>query len=746
MVCNFFNTRILFFLFFLSAPVFVYETQAEVSKASKSRPKIGLVLAGGGALGIAHVGVLEVLEENRIPIDVVTGTSMGAIVGAAYAAGVPIEHMKKVLTTTDWDATFAESPNRADVVYRLKPGREREIFGDAKIAIKDGKIVTPAGFIQGQNVLPILQSLYEHVPTPANFDELPIPFRAVTANLETGKAYVPNSGNLSKIVRASMSVPGAFTPVEIDDKLLVDGGIANNLPVNIALEMGADVLIVVELYADLAKREDLNGPFAISGQIISLLLAQNAEIQRGLMRKKDILVAPQLTGFTPMDFGKGKKLMKLGRVAAEKELAKLQNLTVSEEAYEEFRQRRVSKKSERMIDEIRIANSSRLTDGFIEAELHTHVGQKFDSKKIDADVRRIYSTGYFSDVSYSFENEQGKNVLSYNATGKEWLNEYVRLGASIEDDFSGNTFFGLAGNYHQKGLNSWGAELDTQAEIGTNPKLFAEWYQPLGEGSPYFLAPQAGLGRNNILFRRDGDTVAQYERTNIAGGLFFGRELSRYGQWRIGYVGGDGELERSIGEPSLPDIKYGVGEFSTAFIIDQLDTPDFPTTGYLFTSEYLASLEDVGAEDDFEQFTSLASKPFTWGQNTISLTANIGHTFGTRPLERSFINGGFFNLSGYPRNSIVSSDYAIGRLAYYRKLGEIKSPLFGFDLFAGGTFEIGNFTSSAPQIPDAGTINAGSLFVGVDTPLIPIYFGIGAAEGGEGTAYMAIGRVNSTRK
>jgi NTE family protein len=316
----------------------------EEIKAAK-RPKIGLVLAGGGALGMAHVGVLKVLEANRIPVHIVTGTSMGSIVGAAYASGATIAEMEQILSETNWDELFDESLQRQNLQYRNKAGRGGQIFGSGKLGLTDTGFAKFTGVVGGQKVLPLLQRLYYRTPGDINFDELPIPFRAIAADVETGQPVVLGSGDLARAARASMAVPGFFTPIEINGKALVDGGIANNLPVDIALDMGSDQLIVVDLMADLKTKEDLGNLLGISGQIISLLLEQNSKLQRKLMRPEDVLLLPDLKGYSATDFLKAQEIFAKGEVAALQNLDKLKTFSVSEEEYQEFQKERTASAS-----------------------------------------------------------------------------------------------------------------------------------------------------------------------------------------------------------------------------------------------------------------------------------------------------------------------------------------------------------------------------------------------------------------
>ena len=263
-------------------------------KSKSTRPRIALVLEGGGALGFAHVGVLKILEEQRIPVDFIVGTSMGSIVGAGYASGRTTAELEEVITKTDWDQLFNESPPREMVHYRLKSGRESELYGDGKIGLKDGGVVIPAAMVQGQYVEYVFQDLYGKVPPELSFDDLPIPYRAVAADLITGQAVIIDRGNLALAARASMSVPGFFSPVEAGGKVLVDGGIANNFPVDIALERGAEHIIAVQFQTGQPTKDDLSNPLSISGQVLNLLLQQTSQRGLDLLREQDILIQPDI--------------------------------------------------------------------------------------------------------------------------------------------------------------------------------------------------------------------------------------------------------------------------------------------------------------------------------------------------------------------------------------------------------------------------------------------------------------------
>lgn len=710
--------------------------------------RTGLVLAGGGALGFAHVGVLKVLEEHQIPVHLVTGTSMGAIVGAAYAAGVPLPELQSYLEKTDWDELFSEVPPRREVPLRYKAGRNRELYGDVKLGMTDsGSLALPAGVIQGQNVLPVLQQIYGKVQSPVDFDNLALPFRAVAADIETGRAFVPARGDLATIVRASMSVPAFFSPVEFEGRLLVDGGIANNLPVDIALQMGADRLIVIELYADLKKRDELQSPLSISGQILSMLLAQNSSIQRGLMRPQDVLIEPDLKGFSSTDFNKASEIFKRGEDAARMVIDRLKGFSVPLDQYATYQSRRCAPRLERHpIKAVRIDNDSTIPDEVLLETLAVKAGDTLDRDKMDKGVGSIYNMGQFSEVRYDVKDTAEGPEVEVSARRKPWYHKYLRIGASLEDNFSGDSVYRLGGVLRTTSFSEYGGFLDLEGQIGFSPKLALELYQPFSKASPFFFAPYASYGRNPLYAGRNGEIEARYQRRVGLGGVRLGREIGILGETFLGINRGIGKLDRDIGDASLRDLDYDIADASFGFTLDALDTPDFPTRGYLVDISSATSVTGLGATDSFSQLQGRVNAPVTFGANTYFVSIDSAVTFDERPVERSYSIGGFLDLAGYSEASLVASDYTIGRLGFYRKFSETKSPLLGFSFFAGAALDVASIRSDIPQLPDEPLVIGGLAFIGVDTPLLPTYLGVGYNNNQETAVYLAIGRLSSKRR
>lgn len=730
----------------IAAPLIV---NADTTKAkSTGRPKVGLVLAGGGALGIAHLGVLKVLEANRIPVDIITGTSMGSIVGAGYASGASIEEMEATLSNTDWDALFNESLKREDIDYRSKYGRGGQILGDAKIGIKEGGLAKFTGVVSGQHVLPLLQKLYYRTPGNVDFDKLPIPYRAVAADIETGQAVPLSSGELALAARASMAVPGFFTPVEIDGKALVDGGIANNLPVDIALEMGAKRLIVVDLLADLKTKDELGNLFGISGQIISLLLQQNSTLQRKNMRPGDLLLVPDLKGYSATDFKHAKAILAKGEAVALANLKQLRKFSVSEAEYRRYKENREnSTPPVPVIDAIQIDTDLPALHKSIDNNFAFQIGQPLDTDQIAKTLDKVYTGGSLTSLSYTVETkDDGSNVLAITARKPNWYEQYLQVGFSLQDNLQGDSAYQLAMGARFNELNSAGAFLDTRLDIGWRPMLELDYYQPLAENSNYFVNPILTLDRYAIPARVDGETIAEYSRSRIIGGIGAGRKLGKSGELQAGLRRGNGDVNREIGDPELPEQSYQIGNYFGQINFDSRDTPDFPRKGTLFSFEAARHTDALGSSDNFTQLFGAFAQPFSYGANTLLLSTDYGFSLENIPANRVYLVGGMFDISGYQPGGVAASDFVIGRMALYRELASLGGAFAKLNLFGGGSFEMASLRSDISLIDDNTEILAGSVFVGADTPILPLYLAFGFNNDDEASLYLNIGRIFRARR
>ena len=712
--------------------------------AEQKRPKIGLVLEGGGALGFAHVGVIKVLEEERIPIDFIAGTSMGSIVGAAYASGRTVPELEDVMSTTDWDKLFNEAIPRRLLDYRQKSGRDSEIYGNAKIGIKDGDFITGTAMVEGQHIEPLFQELFRKVPANTSFDALPIPYRAVAADIVTGDTVVLDRGSLALAARASMSVPGFFSPVEIDGRLLVDGGVTNNFPIDVAKKMGADIIIGVEFGTELKNRHELTGPLGITGQILNLLLARTSSDGIQLMGPQDIRIHPELKGYTSTSFSKADEIMKAGEAAARLMVPALKRLSVPQPQFDAYQAKRISGEPYApIIDYVRIEGADPARSTAIATSIETELGQPANYREIEAEVQKIYESGEYRSVGYDIEEKDGKHGLVIKTEDKDWLKNYLRLGFALEDDFQGESNYRLAAETRMRDLNSWGAYLNLQAEVGASPRLAAELYQPLGEGSPFFVAPEFVLSRRDLYLRENGagDIIAEYERKVAYGGLKGGLSLGEYGEWYVGWRRGSGRLDRHIGDGQIPNFDYEIGEFVSRLAIDQLDNPDFPTEGFRMGLFGTVSRDGVGASSDFEQGRISGGVPLTVDSTTVLLSGEFASSSENLSPERSYSLGGFFDISGFAQDSLTADEYWIGRAALYHRFEKGSSSILTFGGYYGGTFEYATLRSQLEQVGDNTGIVAGSVFIGADTPLLPVYLGFGLNNESNQSFYLAVGRL-----
>jgi NTE family protein len=348
-----------------------------------SRPKIGLVLSGGGARGVAHVGVLKVLEELRIPIDYVVGTSMGSIVAGAYSTGLSAQEMQRIIEGVRWDRVLQDQPPRPERSIRSKRVDRYNIYG-AELGVRDGKLLFPAGAIVGQQLEIFLGSLVGGAVDVRSFDDLPIPYRAIATDVETGGMVVLDRGNLAFAMRASMSVPGVFAPLEIDGKLLVDGGLVRNLPVDVARELGAEVIIAVNLGTPLLKREELASVFGVTAQMINILTEQNVQASLTQLGPKDVLILPELGSFSAGDFTHATDTIPIGERAARKVADQLRRYSLDEKEYAELRAKQLalSRGQTLQVDEVRVdtAGLRRVNPEVVKAQIKTKSGDRPDEK------------------------------------------------------------------------------------------------------------------------------------------------------------------------------------------------------------------------------------------------------------------------------------------------------------------------------------------------------------------------------
>src|SRR5690554_904160 len=388
--------RILFWcisIFMLMPNVMSWAQSAAVVETERER--VGLVLSGGAARGLAHIGVLKALEEQGVVIDAIAGTSMGAVVGGLYAAGYSTAELVQLATELDWQQALSDAPSRQDIPFRRKQD-DRDFLVKQQLSFRDdGSLGLPLGVLQGQNLALLLEKLFARAGAVEDFDQLPIPFRAVAADIATGETVVFSRGHLALAVRASMSIPALLTPVELDGRLLVDGGISNNIPVDIARQMGVARVVVVDIGSPLAATESLQTVFNILNQSVALLTRRNSDAQLATLHLQDILVQPELTGFGVTDFSHAQDMMDAGYRAAYALQPRLIEIAQSLPSQSRLASNRKQRKKPPTITEVRVENTSKVGDEVVRYYIRQSVGEPLDVEKLQKDMGTLYGLEYF---------------------------------------------------------------------------------------------------------------------------------------------------------------------------------------------------------------------------------------------------------------------------------------------------------------------------------------------------------------
>jgi NTE family protein len=704
-----------------------------------TRPKIGLALSGGGARGAAHIGVLRVLEEQHVPIDYIAGTSMGAMIGGLYAAGVSVDVLEHMMQEVDWGDASNDLIRRQDRSFRRKRDDDLYLVRAAPGISDKGQILFPAGLVQGQKIDLMLKSFTSAVAQVHDFDQLRIPFRAVAADIVTGEEVVLSKGDLATAIRASMSIPAVLAPVEIDGRLLVDGGVAANLPIDAVRAMGADIVIAVDVTTALAPREQLTSVLAIADQLTTLLTRRNSQEQIETLKPSDILITPDLGDITFTEFARAPEALERGLNTARSQAGLLAGLALPPEEYEAYRQaRRGEREPAPKIDFIHIDNQSRLSDDVLQARLRVKPGSTLDAVALRRDIDRIYGLELFESVNYELVREDDRTGIDLHVRDRSWGPNYLRFGLALADDFQGNDFFNLALAYTRNELNPLGGEWRTGLAIGGEPGFFSELHQPLDPASHYFVEPMIALGQTNLpVF--EGDQQTGELRLEAAGATFaLGREFGTCCEARLAFTRFSGDANLRIGDPSVPTRSFDGGQLYARLSSDTLDNLNFPLQGSIATLEWRASRDAFGADEDFDQVQLDYLRARTRGRHTLIMRARLGTTFdGTAPQESEFRTGGFLNLSGLDQNALSGQHFGMLSVGTLRRLGDIDL----LPAYIGGSLEVGNAWQRRDDIDVDGLITAGTVFIGLDSFLGPLYVGYGLAEGGRGSFYLFLGRI-----
>ncbi|MBP7702257.1 MAG: patatin-like phospholipase family protein [Phenylobacterium sp.] len=708
---------------------------AGAQEPAAPRERVGLVLSGGGALGLAHVGVVEELERLGVRPDIVVGASMGAVVGGLYASGYTGQELDEVARSIDWDRVFDADPRRDVLSYRQKQ-QQAQFPVRFNLRVKDTGVALPRAALADQNLMLALRGFVRtKAPTPS-FDELPIRFRAVATDLETGEAVALDRGDLATAMRASMAVPGIFAPVEIDGRLLTDGGVANNLPIDVARAMGATRLIVVAMDGKLRPRDQLASPLAVVGQSMSLLVMANERRQLATLGPQDVLIAVDVHGLDAAAFGQADQLVERGVAAARAQSKALAGMAATAA--------RPAPAPPPLVNALVIENHSILDDEVLRRRLRVDLGRPLDVAALNTSLNEIYALGYFERIDYEILGADQGHTLQVKAEGRprsDW--GALRTGFTFDNNFEGRNAVSASMNLQSEPLDAMGSHAEIDLVLGDRFRLSGAYVKYLGASQTAFIEPALTLQSLPFAqYDHRGYLDGVYQARHIAGSIAVGWQFGRLGEVRVGYRGGRGSAEPTSGDLPRTNVPLKLGEVFASAGVDTFDNAFFPAAGLRADLAWTYARQDLGASRDFQTLEgSLALARRLNRRTTV-----IGQLSGGAPLEGRqdlatlYRAGGFFSLAGYQPDELSGEKYAIARIALSHQLNQSSTLLWGMPIYVGATLETGDVWSGPRALDTAKLRTGASVYIAADSFLGPIYLAYGRSRGDRSSLYLFLGR------
>ncbi|MGS0893851.1 patatin-like phospholipase family protein [Burkholderia stagnalis] len=727
------------------------------------RPSIGLVLSGGGARGYAHLGVLKVLEDNRIPVDCIAGTSMGAVVGGLYASGMAAADMQKRLSEVNLADIAFDVTERADLPQTSRED-ERLYINGLTLGFGKNGVKAPAGLVQGNRLQALLADWTAAVPTNQPFDRLPIPYRAVATDLQTGQMVVLDRGSLPLAIRASMAMPGLFAPAEINGRALVDGGLVSNLPVDTARQMGANVVIAVDIGSQLRPLDALASPADVMQQMVGILIRQNVSAQRRQITANDVLLTPALGSLGFTDFQNARQAISAGEAAAIAALPRLKRYALSPEDYAAYR----SAHAQPLPPPIRITRVEIKTSGgvpkrVVSDALHVKPGDLYDPQTVSQDLLGLTTGGNFESVTQQVVSHGDDNVLEIDAREKYWGPNFLLFGLGMSSSSTDEGGFRLHVGYRRPWLTESGLEFRADTTLGSDlQSARVELRQPLSMAYGVYLSPYAEYQRRYAnLYDNSGDVkITQYLMQTARAGIDLGLPIARLGDFRIGlgYATGHGSPTYNLpldenGQALLwPSFTSRALTARARLVIDQLDDPMFPRKGYYtelrversLISRNSASAQDFDDEISNTPYTEIYGKAMIaqqFGRHSVSATIEGGKSIGGANLINAFnfTLGGFQHLSAYAADQLNGNELAYGQVTYMNQLMTFNaSPVKA--LSVGASAEVGNVWSGGAKVGGGALKQSYTFFTSLSTAFGPVYIGVALAPSGRRNFYLQLGR------
>lgn len=700
------------------------------------RPRIGLALAGGSALGLAHVGVIKWLEENRVPVDAVAGASMGSLVGGMFATGASAQEIAGFLASVDWPATLQPTTPFRQLSFRRKEDR-REFPNQLEFGFKDGKLQFPAALSAGHGVGLILSRIAGAYVGLKSFDEMPTAFRCVATDLASARQVEFSSGDLYDALRASMSLPGLFAPVRKGEQVLVDGGIINNLPVDVARKMGAEIVIAVALHVPLAQRGNQYSLFGVFDRSLDIMLS-GAEMRA--MANSDVVVIPDLSSFASGDFHRSAELIERGYQAAVAKANLLKRFALSEPDWQKHEAARAAKR-----------RAPKFAPQFIVAEglnkpLETNLQERFTEVlagegaslgRLDIELTRLTGLGRWDSASYQLIERDGKQGLLVKVQEKPHGPPFLNTSLLIDGANSQTLRFGIGGRLTFLDIGNPGSEWRTDFSTGFRDTVSTEYFYRV-QSKKFFIAPRGFLERSSRdLFERN-DRIARFATREIGAAIDLGYAAGRFSEFRLGYQLSQFRNVVSIGVPSLPSLRGNVSRARLRWTREGQDSAVVATKGVRVSTgaQWVFHAPGTGRTG----FPILEAET-RWAhplRGPYYLTGQFagGTTISSLNLFAPFTLGGPLRMSALAPQQIFGSHYYFTNFGVLRALSQRPTQYFA-RLYLTAAYEMGAaFNEGGRRKP----LHDGVAGLVGETPIGVLFVGGAYGEQGQRKLFVRLGR------
>lgn len=695
---------------------------------------VALVLSGGGAFAATHVGALKVIEEMEIPIHCIVGTSMGSVVGGLYAAGYDAAALEEVFNASDWGDIFSGVIERSNKPY-LEKEQEGQYFSDYVASVTRDGLQFPGGWREMRGLKGHFRRLTAHIDIEKDFNALRVPYRAVATDLSTGKAVAFAQGDITEVMLASMAVPGAFAPREIDGRFYVDGGLASQLPVRIAKDMGADIIIAIDTTIEPPELTGAPSLGDTTTQLVRITVWRNWQEEAALLGEADVMLQPSLEGLTVSSFERAETGFASGRAAALSERDKLAAIK-ARAAPPRLRDVDPSRLPS-SVDALMVANDTIVSDDLIRRRFDFDPDAIDDPEEIERRLKDLAAFGGFGEVSLGLS---GDNAL-LDVRERNLKGVLVQAGLQASSTFDGDSAYGVLGRLSYRPISGSGGEASFAFELGSDFAVLAELYQPFGREGRFFVIPSVGYRSEEILFDLGDVRLGEFVQDQGSAQLRLGREL---GQW--GIIAFEGIIAAGRLDPQItlfPDLvqgfDYSLGGAGALFGVDTLDKVDWPTRGFQLRLSG-QTLYDLGDGEQTDVYRLFAMKPFEIGDVGVILRARSESVQNDNndPIEVLSL-GGFRQLTAFSENSLPNDEYVLGSVEIFRRL-TAADRVVSFPLYVGATIEYANVSFDLLGIDDNDHFASGSLYLGAETIFGPAFFGAGFAEEGQYSLFLHLGR------